>query len=74
MVFCLFCVSVGEEGGRWARGEAGEPQGGGREQLGDSNSSLSTLGSWQSRDGMRSQLVSRLFIHCSGKERLTLRH
>ena len=45
------------------RGEAGEPQGGGREQLGDSNSSLSTLGSWQSRDGMRSQLVSRLFIH-----------
>ena len=57
------------------RGEAGEPQGGGREQLGDSNSSLSTLGSWQSRDGMQPQpqLVMRLFIHCSWKERLTLR-
>ena len=58
---------MGKGGGRGASG-------GGREQLGDSNSSLSTLGSWQSRDGMRSQLVSRLFIHCSGKERLTLRH
>ena len=60
---------MGKGGGRGASG-------GGREQLGDSNSSLSTLGSWQSRDGMRSQsqLVLRLFIHCSGKERLTLRH